>query len=135
MSCVLDASALIAYLHGEEGADLVANAVAETAVTSAANWAETLAKLAELGHSPSEIANGLRQQGLLGGLLEIVALTDEDALLIGELRPPTRELGLSLGDRACIALALRLALPVLTADGSWTELEAVGIRVEVRPIR
>jgi ribonuclease VapC len=135
VSCVLDASALLAYLHEEQGADVVADAVAETAAISAANWAETLSKVAEIGHSPTEVAADLQEQGLLGGLLEVVALTAEDALVIGDLRPRTRDLGLSLGDRACIALALRLAVPVLTADGRWTELEGIGVDVSVQPIR
>jgi PIN domain nuclease of toxin-antitoxin system len=126
---------MLAYLHGEKGAELVADAIAQTAAVSAANWAETLSKVAELDRSPSDVATDLQEQGLLGGLLEIVPLTAEDALPIGELRPSTRDLGLSLGDRACIALALRLGVPVVTADRSWTELERIGIDVDVQPIR
>jgi ribonuclease VapC len=131
--CVLDASALLAYLHEEEGAAKVADAIARSASISAANWAETLSKVAELGARPSQLAAELEAQGLLHGLLEVVPLTAEDALVIGELRPRTKELGLGLGDRACLALALRLRLPVLTADRPWTELEDV--EVDVQPIR
>lgn len=131
--CVLDASALLAYLHDEEGADAVADAVAGGAVISAANWAETLSKLAELGHAPDHMAAELEAQGLLHGLVEVVPLTAEDALAIAELRPRTRERGLSLGDRACLALAQRLRLPVLTADREWVELDDVDIPVQ--PIR
>lgn len=131
--CVLDASALLAYLHEEEGAAEVADAIAQSASISAANWAETLSKVAELGSPPSRLAADLEEQGLLHGLLEVVPLTAEDALVIGELRPVTRDRGLSLGDRACLALALRLKLPVLTADRDWTELDDVD--VDVQPIR
>lgn len=131
--CVLDASALLAYLHEEEGAAEVADALARSASISAANWAETLSKVAELGIQPSQLAADLEEQGLLHGLLEVVPVTAEDALVIGELRPRTKELGLSLGDRACLALAVRLRLPVLTADRNWTELEEV--EVDVQPIR
>jgi len=130
---ILDASALLAYLHGEEGADEVAHAIAHSTSISAANWAETLSKVAELGDQPSRITTDLEEQGLLHGLIEVEPLTAEDALVIGELRLPTRELGLGLGDRACLALGLRLGLPVFTADRSWTELKHLD--VEVRPIR
>jgi ribonuclease VapC len=130
---VVDASALVAYLHDEVGAGDVADAVARSASISAANWAETLSKIAELGARPRQVAADLEEQGLLHGLLEVVPLTAEDATVIAELRPRTKRWGLSLGDRACLALALRVRLPVLTADRSWAEIEAVG--VEVRPIR
>jgi ribonuclease VapC len=132
---VLDASALLAYLHDEPGADEVANAVSQSAAISAANWAETLSKLAEKGADPRRIATDLEEQGLLHGLLEVVPLTAEDAIAIAELRPPTRDSGLSLGDRACLALALRLDIPVLTADKSWDDLKDLGVDVDVRPIR
>jgi ribonuclease VapC len=131
--CVLDASAFLAYLHEEEGAAEVADAIAKSVSMSAANWAETLSKVAEAGIQPSRLATDLENQGLLHGLLEVVPLTAEDALVIGELRPRTKGFGLSLGDRACLALALRLGLPVLTADRDWTDLEDV--EVDVQPIR
>jgi ribonuclease VapC len=131
--CVLDASALLAYLHEEEGAAVVADALASGAAMSAANWAETLSKLTELGHSPAEVAAELEKRGLLHGLLEIVPLKDDDAIAIAELRPHTREHGLSLGDRACLALAQRLRLPVRTADRDWAGLE--GLNLAVEPIR
>jgi PIN domain nuclease of toxin-antitoxin system len=130
---VLDASALLAYLHGEEGATEVADAVGETAVISAANWAETLSKLADIGRSPRDEAATLEEQGLLHGLLEVEPVTAEDAIVIGELRPQTREFGLSLADRVCLALALRLELPVLTGDRRWGEIEE--LPVDIRPIR
>ena len=132
-SCILDASALLAYLHGEDGAAEVADAVAETAAISAANWAETLSKLADIGRDPEAVAADLEEQGLLPGLVEVVPLTTEDAPVIARLRPQTRDRGLGLGDRACLALALRLGLPVLTADREWLELRDVP--ADVRSIR
>jgi PIN domain nuclease of toxin-antitoxin system len=132
-NCVLDASALLAYLHGEVGAVEVAEAIAETATISAANWAETLSKLTELGDEPRQITADLEEQGVLHGLLEVEPLTAEDAPTVAELRSKTRARGFGLGDRACLALALRLGLPVLTADRDWLEIERLG--VEVRPIR
>jgi ribonuclease VapC len=132
---VLDASALIAFLHEEEGAAEVADAVSRTASISAANWAETLSKVAERGADARRIAAELEEQGLLHGLLEVVPLTAEDALVIAELSPRTTALGLSLGDRSCVALALRLGLPVLTADGDWAHLKDLGVGVDVHHIR
>jgi len=130
---VLDASALLAYLHDEAGAEAVADAIARSAAISAANWAETLSKLAEHGVDSGRLAGELEEQGLLHGLLEVVPLTAADAVAIAELRPRTRDLGWSLGDRACLALALRLDRPVLTADRSWARLDELGL--DVRPIR
>jgi ribonuclease VapC len=129
--CILDASALVAFLHEEEGAAEVADAVSRSASISAVNWAETLSKFAERGVQASGLASDLEEQGLLHGLLEVVPLTAEDAIVIADLRPRTKELGLSLGDRACLALALRLQLPVLTADRTWAHL----IDVDIRHIR
>lgn len=130
---VLDASALLAYLHDEPGSDAVTGAISESAAISAANWAETLSKVAETGLDPAQVARDLEEQGLLDGLLEVVPLTAGDALVIGGLRVQTKEFGLSLGDRACLALGMRLELPILTADREWAEL--TNVDVEILPIR
>jgi ribonuclease VapC len=132
VSCVLDASAFLAYLQGEDGAAEVADAVASSAAISAVNWTETLTKIADAGDDPRALAADLQEQGLLHGLVEVVPLTAEDGPAIAELSPPTRDRGLSLGDRACLALARRLGLPVLTADRAWLDLD---VGAEVRPIR
>jgi ribonuclease VapC len=130
---VLDASALLAYLNDEDGADVVADAVAESAAISAANLAETLAKAADAGRDPNEVAADLAEQGLLPGLIDVEPLTADDALMIGEVRARTgRRSNLSLAEQACLALTLRLGLPVLTADRKWAELD---LDVDVRPIR
>jgi ribonuclease VapC len=100
---VLDASALLAYLGDEPGADAVEMAIADRATIGAVNLAEVLGSLAVAGHDPEE------------------ARFDEDlALEAALLRPVTRHAGLSLGDRACLALARRLARPALTADAAWS---------------
>lgn len=131
-SAVLDASALLAYLHDEEGAGEVEEALAHGASLSAANWAEVLSKVADEGGDPERLVEHLEQQGLLHGGLDVVPLAEEDAIRVVRLRPATRQRGLSLGDRACLALGQRLGLPVLTADRAW---EGLGVGVEVRVIR
>lgn len=128
-SVVMDASALLAYLHDEAGADVVTEALVHGAAISAANWAEVLSKIAEEGEDPEELADHLQAQGFLGESIEVIPLTDADARLIARLRPATRVYGLSLGDRACIALGLRLGLPVLTADRTWAVLD-LGVTVQ-----
>ena len=129
---VLDASALLAYLHGEAGADQVEQALLPGAAMSAVNWAEVLSKLAELGEKPAEVSRRLQREGLVGGSIEILNLTAADAVEIARLHVITRRRGLSLGDRACLALGLRLKLPVVTADRTWAGLQ---LGVTVRAIR
>jgi ribonuclease VapC len=131
---VLDASGLLAYLQDEEGAAEVADALARTAAMSTANLAEALSKLADRGADPGEVVSELEERGVLGGLIEVEPLTAEDSIAIAEMFTSTREHGLGLGDRACLALGRRLGVPVMTADRAWAELdEAVG--VEVNAIR
>ena len=129
---VLDASALLAYLQGEPGADVVADALLQKAAISAVNWAETLSKLAEHGQDPDSVTTQLREQGLLDRALIIYPVDEELGRQIAKLRTPTRSLGLSLGDRACLALALKLNLPALTSDRVW---ETLSLGVEIRVIR
>jgi PIN domain nuclease of toxin-antitoxin system len=127
---VLDASGLLAYLHDEEGAAEVADALGKTATMSAANLAEALSKLAERGANTRDVVGELEERGVLGGLIEVEPLTVEDAVVIAELIALTRERGLGLGERACLALGRRLGLPVMTADRAWAEVEeAVGVQV------
>lgn len=128
---VLDASGLLAYLQDEEGASEVTEALAHGATIGAVNLAEALSKLADWGAEPREVVAKLEEQGVLGGLLDVEPLTVDDALKIAELSPPTKVHGLGLGDRACLALGIRLGLPVMTADRVWVELEGAidGVKV------
>lgn len=116
-SCVLDASALLALLQGEPGADCVADGVAQGAVISAVNLSEVVAKLSEKGMSGDSIHGVLDPLGM-----DVRALDTDLAYTAGVLRPLTRSAGLSLGDRACLALSQALRLPVLTTDRSWESL-------------
>jgi ribonuclease VapC len=125
---VLDASAFLAYLRDELGAEIVENALINGCYISIINWVEVLSKIVDLGESPEEIIKRLRDEGLLQNSLEIIACNEEDAITIAKFRVLTKSAGLSLGDRACLALGKRLNLPVLTADKVWTSL-SLGITI------
>ena len=131
-ACVLDSSALIALLRSEPGADLVEQALARRAAISVVNWVEVLSKLADLGERPEAVADGLRHSGVLGDDLTLEGITEDLAVDIARLRPLTRSIGLSLGDRACLALGRAMAVPVLTTERLWSEL---ALDVEVVLIR
>ncbi|HXE43580.1 MAG TPA: type II toxin-antitoxin system VapC family toxin [Conexibacter sp.] len=131
-SAVLDASALLAYLRDELGADVVADAVATGAAISTVNLGEVLSRVADRGRDPARVVRQMTDRGLLEGAIAVEPFTSADAIEVARLRPLTRDLGLSLGDRACLALAKRLDTPVLTADSAWSKLNP---RLEVRQIR
>ena len=121
-AAVLDASALLCLLNGEPGSERVLDAL-PTAMIGAANLAEVVSKLRERGLGAEEVRD------VLGSLpLDIRPLTASQAYSIGDLRPATRTFGLSLGDRACLALAAELGAPALTADQAWADLE-IGVEV------
>jgi ribonuclease VapC len=129
---VLDASALLAHLRDEPGADVVAEAIASGAVISTVNLAEVFSHVADRGEDPEKLAAELTQSGLLDGAITVEPFTVADAIDAGRLRPLTRDAGLSLGDRACLALARRLDAPALTADTDW---QGIAHGVELHPIR
>jgi ribonuclease VapC len=127
---ILDASALLAYLQGEPGAAVVANALTQGSLISAVNWSETLAKLAERGQDPDVVTDLLTHQGLLNNALMIAPFGADLAQETAKLRPLTRSSGLSLGDRACLALGIQTQLPVLTSDQVWMSLH-IGAMVQL----
>lgn len=129
---VLDASALLAYLRNEPGADHVRESLPQVAAISAVNWAEVLSKLADYGSDPRHEARQILEFGPLAKVLLVLPLDEPLAREIGHFRPLTRTAGLSLGDRACLALARRLGVPALTADRRWASLK---LGVKVRAIR
>ncbi len=124
---VLDASALLALLNGEAGSELVASVIADGAAISTVNLSEVVTKLSEIGMPETPIHDVL---DLLG--LEIINFDFEQAYQVGLLRPLTRHAGLSLGDRACLALAKQLGLPALTTDRAW---EGLAVDITVQMIR
>ena len=125
-SAVLDASAILAYLHREPGGELVVRYLS-AAFASAVNVAEVGTRLADRGMTDDKVRQAITDLGMA------IAPFDEDqAYASAALRGATRHIGLSLGDRACLALAQRLGLPAVTADGAWAGLD---VGVEVRVIR
>ena len=125
---VLDASAVLAVVLEEPGADVVVEALRSGAAMSTVNVAEVAARLHQDGWSESEVALVF---GTLG--IEILPFGPEAALSSGRLRTATRHLGLGLGDRACLATGRIEGCPVLTSDRIWRELDGAG--VEIRCIR
>ena len=124
MSLVLDASALLAYLQREPGAASVRAALG-SACMSTVNWTEVIQKAAGSENEAAELQTDLESLGLA-----LEPFSASQAGIAGTLREPTMELGLSLGDRACLALALDKGESILTADRIWERLR-LGIRIEV----
>jgi PIN domain nuclease of toxin-antitoxin system len=113
-------------LHGEPGGEAVEELLGTSAISSV-NWSEVIQKALE---KKTQVA-GLREELESLGL-EILPFTAELAEKTAHLRAETRAAGLSLGDRACLALADDLGLPAVTADKVWGDLP---LRVEVRVVR
>jgi len=128
MKYVLDASAILAALNDEAGADRVASAVPE-GVISAVNLAEVAAGLLRGGNKPVQVRAVLRALGCT-----VIPADEEMAIDAGLLRAVTDRAGLSLADRFCFALGRRLSLPILTTDRQWL-LAADASDVSVELIR
>lgn len=123
---VLDASALLALMRHEPGAAVVASHLGHSAI-STANLAETYGRLLrEMSRpDPDDVRKDIEMLKLAVHPFDV-----EQAFFAGLLEPATRKLGLSLGDRSCLALAKKLQARVLTADRVWAKLD-LGIRIEV----
>ncbi len=121
---ILDASALLALLQSETGADRV-QAVLSKAVISSVNWSEVVQKLSVFDENAADIRPELEAIGL-----KIVPFTAQQAEICASLWAMSKPYGLSLGDRACIALGIQKKKTVLTADKVWTQL-TLPIQIEV----
>lgn len=118
---VLDASAILAFLQGEPGEDVVRHALQnEQCVVSAANQAEIIAKCLDRGGDAATI-----QLILIELAYAVIDITGEDGAQAGWMRRDTRNMGLSLGDRLCLAAAQRLKARVLTADRPWVSVASL----------
>jgi PIN domain nuclease of toxin-antitoxin system len=84
-SAILDASALLAFLQGEPGSETVEAALTAGAVINAVNYAEVLSRLGDAGAEPAAAHHRLREQGLIGGLLEVIPLGEDDSAAIARL--------------------------------------------------
>lgn len=124
MSRVVDASTVLAVVQEEPGFESVGPLLAGASV-SAVNLSEAAAKLLERRYSEAEVRGKLSKL-----LLDIHPFDRDAAFAAASLRPLTRHLGLSFGDRACLALAQRLDLPVLTGDRAWAGL-TIGVRIHL----
>jgi ribonuclease VapC len=121
---VLDASALLALVFAEAGAEKVVPLVRRSRM-SAVNLAEVVGKMIERGWEDGDIRRTLSRFRIA-----VVSFDSEMAFTTGTLRRFTRQKGLSFGDRACLATAMRDGLHVLTADRTWAGLD-LGVEIEV----
>ena len=121
---VLDASALLAILNQESGAEQWTDAVID-GVMSAVNLSEVIARLADAAMPEEDIRKVIEPLDL-----EVAPFDSHQAWTAGLLRSATKAAGLSLGDRACLALGRTMKLPVLTADQAWKSLR-VGVLVKL----
>jgi len=125
---VADASAILTLIRGEPGALDVQRALADGRVfVSTVNVTEVVTKLLDWGMDEADAVEALQELKLIS-----VEYSETTALRAATLRSDTRSLGLSTGDRACLALGLELDLRILTADRSWAR---VALRVPITVIR
>jgi PIN domain nuclease of toxin-antitoxin system len=123
---VLDSSALLAVMHEESGADVVEK-ILDRCVVSAVNLSETIGKLAIAGAPPHDALDVVSDM-----VQSIIPFNTDIALIAGRLTPHARSLGLSFGDRACLATAEYLNMEAVTADKVWNKLKGA---VKVKVIR
>jgi ribonuclease VapC len=123
---VIDASALLAVARDENGANVVLDLInTEECVVSSVNLAEVASKLIDLGLPTSELHNAIAQFNV-----DAIDFSQEQVIVSAEIRPITKAIGLSLGDRACIALAKLMNGCAVTADKAWSDIaEPVGVSI------
>ena len=121
---ILDASALLALMLGESGADAV-DAILPNARISAVNLSEVVAKLQERAVPDDVIVDSLKELDL-----DVIPFDQPQAMRAGLLRQATRAAGLSLGDRACLASAATTGATAITTDRVWGDLD-LGVSIEV----
>jgi ribonuclease VapC len=123
---VMDTSAVLAYLNAEAGAEVVEPAFADSSICTV-NYSEVVRKLNGRGFNTDETVRLLARTEMV-----VEPFTARDAEIAASLHHDASRFGLSLADRACLALALRLSVRVMTADQSWAKLP---IDTEIQVIR
>ena len=124
---VVDASAILAYLFEESGTEIVAEVLEQSiALISSVNYAEIVSKLVDRGMPEGPIKSTMNSLDL-----QIIPYDEQQAMITGLLRKSSRTFGLSLGDRACLALAKSRQQPVLTADSAWTKVPSFAYKVQL----
>jgi ribonuclease VapC len=122
---ILDASAILAVIHQEAGYEKLTPELLAEAVASTVNLAEVQSKLVSRGWMSDEA-----WEDATSPIREALPFNEEHARIAGDLTAETRRLGLSLGDRACLALGMALKAPVYTAEKTWKNLVlSISVRV------
>ncbi len=122
---VLDASAILALLQQEPGAEKLTIGIRMNAVVSTVNLAEVQSKLVKKRNDPERA-----WEAALSSIAAVEPYTMEQAKIAGSMITKTEEFGLSLGDRSCLALAIALKVPVYTTEQVWRDLK-VGVPIHV----
>ena len=123
---VIDASALLALSKGEIGSDVVMELLqTQDCVVSSVNMAEVATRLLDMGLPEKELARACEQFGI-----DVIDFNHQQALACAAMRPLTRSAGLSLGDRACLALAQLMQGTAVTAGRAWDDVrQALGVQI------
>jgi ribonuclease VapC len=122
----LDASALLCLINGEPGMERVLRVLKNSSI-SVVNVSEVIAKRIDFGDTPEQLI-----QDIADLELKIIDMDFTQAALAGRMRALTRTIGLSLGDRACLALAKTMGATALTSDRSWLTVAAeLGVSIEL----
>jgi ribonuclease VapC len=124
---VLDASALIAFLRNETGAEKV-QPILNRCCISAVNLSESYSKMVEYGKAMEDVAHQVERLDI-----PVIEFDEEQARIAASIWKITRDVGMSLGDRCCLALALKLGLPAYTTDSEWEESPVGAKVVLIRP--
>jgi PIN domain nuclease of toxin-antitoxin system len=122
---VMDASAILALIQDERGAENLTAEIMDDAIISTVNLAEVQSKLVKNGYAADEA-----WETALSLVTAAEPYTREQARIAGDLITTTEKYGLSLGDRSCLALAIALKAPVYTTEQVWRDLK-VGVPIHV----
>ena len=131
---LLDASALLALINNETGADIIESLIGNIIISSV-NVTEVASKLCDIvGNIKEDDQHRLqtiREMAIEPFVRSVISFDQELAYIAAGLRAQTKHKGLSLGDRACLATAIKLSLPVYTADKIWQQLNIPNLEIKV----